>query len=271
MKCLFISILSFILLFAKLNTCKALDVDRLANARAYSMGNTSSVLPGFYNPASSAFAPSRYLALEYINKFGLKELSSFAGIVNYPNDYLNSALYVSKYGFDAYHETVVGLNVYKKLSKRIALGARMNYMSVYYSDKEDNATVLTGDVGVLISMTEAVNISFMLANPFRTELKMNDDKFPLPNKLLMGISYQLDKTFLLTSEIEQDFALPAIYKVGLEFTPIKELSIRSGMWTKPFTPSFGVGVQLHPFSINLAFSHHPVLGFQSCCGLQFNF
>lgn len=271
MKCLFISILSFILIFAPLNTCKALDVDHLISARAYAMGNTASVLPGFYNPASSSILPTRYLALEYINKYGLKELSSFAGIINYPNVYLNSSLYISKYGFDAYHEILISLNVYKRLSKKLSLGLRANNINVYYSEKESNANVLTADLGVLISMTDAVNISFMVTNPLRTEIKMCDEKYPLSNKMLIGISYQPDRHFLLTSEIEKDFALPTVYKVGAEYAPIEQLSLRLGMLTKPFTPSFGLGLVLQKFNANLAFSRHPILGFNSCCGLQFKF
>lgn len=241
------------------------------NARAYSMGNTASLLSGFYNPAGNVFSPTRSVALEYINKYGLKELSSYAGIVNYPNDYLNGSVYVSRYGFDLYHETSVDINVYKLLSKRIALGVRMNYYNVYYSDKEPSANSITADVGMLISIKQDVNISLMVTNPLRTQIKINEDKQSLPNKLLMGISYQPDPIFLLTTEVEKDFELPVIYKMGIEYVPIKQLSLRAGMWCKPFTPTFGVGVHVQPFVVDIAFTRHPVLGFQSCCGIQYNF
>lgn len=246
-------------------------MNRYLDARTYAMGNTASVLPGFCNPASSAFLSTKYLSLQYTNKYGLKELSSFAGIVNYPNSYLNTSFYLSRYGFDIYNETLISLNVYKQLSKRLALGLRTNYINIHYSDKEPNTGILTADIGMLISLSNSVNISFMITNPLRTQIKMGDEKHSLPNNLVMGVSYQLDKTFLLTSEIEKDYELPALYKVGFEYSPIDQLSIRGGMWTKPFTPSFGVGLKLKPFIVDLAFSRHPVLGFHSNCGLLFNF
>ncbi len=271
MKCLLVSTLYFALIFASFNTCKALDVDHYINARAYSMGGTSSVLPGFTNPASYGFLSPRYLSLEYINRYGIKELSSFAGTVNYPNEYLNGGMYISRYGFDAYNETLVGANFYKKLSQKISLGIRMDYLNIHYSDKESDASVVTGDVGLLIHPTDYLNLSMLVINPFRTELKIGEESAQLPNVFTMGIGYQPEQTFLLTAEIEKDFALPAIYKLGMEYTPIKAFSLRAGMWTKPFTPSFGIGLQLQPFTINLAFSHHPILGFHSCCALQFYF
>ncbi|MBP1594313.1 MAG: hypothetical protein H6Q12_1331 [Bacteroidetes bacterium] len=257
MKYISLSALILFTIFTPFNTCKALDSDRFINTRAYSMGNTSSVLPGFTNPASYGFLSSRSLSLEYINRYGIKELSSFAGIVNYPNHYLNTGLYISKYGFDAYNETMVGLNFYKQLSRLISLGIRMNYSGIHYSDDEPDVAAFTGDIGILVRPAD--------------ELKMGEEIAQLPNILTMGVSFQPEDMFLLTAEIEKDFALPAIYKFGIEYEPIKELSVRAGMWTKPFTPSFGVGLNLNSFNVNLAFSKHPVLGFNSCCGLQFNF
>jgi hypothetical protein len=203
--------------------------------------------------------------IEQLTRLGVSTL------VLVDNHYLNTGLYISKYGFDAYNETMVGLNFYKQLSKLICLGVRMNYSGIHYSDDEPDVAAFTGDIGVLIRPADILNISLLIVNPLRTELKMGEEIAQLPNILTMGVSFQPEELFLLTAEIEKDFALPAIYKFGIEYEPIKELSVRAGMWTKPFTPSFGVGLNLQPFTLNMAFSKHPVLGFNSCCGLQFNF
>ena len=271
MKCISLSALLLTFIFAPFNTCKAFDSDKFINSRAYSMGNTSSVLPGFTNPASYGFLSCRSFSLEYMNRYGIKELSSFAGIVNYPNQYLNAGVYISRYGFDAYNETLLSLNFYKKLSQIISLGIRMNYLGIHYSDKEPDAGTFTGDVGMLMHPADNLNLSFLITNPLRTEIQMGEESTQLSNVLTMGISYQPEDVFLLTAEIEKDFALPVIYKFGMEYTPIKEFSVRAGMWKKPFTPSFGIGLNINPFIINLAFSSHPTLGFNSCCALQFNF
>lgn len=261
----------FLQLLAPLSICQAFESDHYVNARSYSMGKTASLLPGFNNPAASAFFSSRHLSFEYLNRYGIKELSTFAVTVNYPNNYLNTGLYLSRYGFNAYNETLVGLNFYKRLSPLISLGGRVNYLGIHYSDQEPAVAAVTGDVGLLLHPAEKLNVSFLVINPLRTEIKMEDESAELPNVLTMGISYQPEKRFLLTAEMEKDFSFPVIYKLGMEYSPIKQFSVRTGMWTKPFTPSFGVGLNLIPFHIDLAFSSHPVLGFNSCCALQFNF
>ncbi|BEG99973.1 hypothetical protein [Bacteroides sedimenti] len=261
----------FILLLFPFTFCYALETDRYINARAYSMGKTASVISGFLNPATSGYFSSRYFSMEYLNRYGVKELSSFAVMLNYPNNYLNSGVYFSRYGFDAYNEQLASINFYKKLSPLISLGGRVNYLGVHYSDQEQDAVAVTGDMGILLHPVENLHFSLLVMNPLRSEIKMEDETRELANVFLLGLSYQPESRFLLTTEIEKDFNRSVIYKLGMEYTPIKQLSFRTGMWTKPFTPSFGVGIKLSPVNIDLAFSNHPVLGFNSCCALQFNF
>ena len=90
MKCFLISILYFTVFPYFLSICKALDVYQYIDAKAYSMGNTLSVLPGFANPASCSFTTVRSASLQYVNRYGVKELSTYAGLINLPNKYLNT-------------------------------------------------------------------------------------------------------------------------------------------------------------------------------------
>lgn len=271
MKCFLISILHFTLISFCSNTCKALDVYQFVDSRAYSMGNTLSILPGFANPASYGFVPLRHVALQYVNRYGVKELATYAGTVNYPNKYLNAGLYVSYFGFDAYHETLISADFYKKLSAYFSLGIRMNYFNLHYSERESSRSLLTADIGILVYPLEHLNVSVLAVNPLRTELKIGEEKFETPVILTVGASYEIENNFLVTAEIEKDFMLPVVCKLGLEYTPVKQLSIRGGIFGKPFTPSFGVGIHISAFTVDIAFSKHPALGFRSCCGLEFCF
>lgn len=248
-----------------------MDICNFVDARTYSMGNTLSVLPGFGNPSSYGFSPSRHLSLQYVNRYGIKGLSTWAGTVNFPNRYLDAGLYVSRSGMDAFHETSVGLNIYRKLSSYISLGIRINYLNLHYSENEPNKSVVTADVGVLVIPAEQLKLSILAINPLCAKMRIGGIIEKLPAILSVGASYEFSGGFLLTAEVEKNLILPVNCKLGLEYKPIKELSIRAGMFTKPFTPSFGIGIHLLPFTVDVAFSKHPVLGFYSCCGLQFNF
>lgn len=271
MKCFFISILYFTIFSYYVSTCKALDVYQFIDTKAYSMGNTFSVLPGFANPASHGFVDARYVTLQYANRFGVKELSTYAGSVNVPNKYLNAGLYISRFGFDAYHETSISLNLYRKLSDFISLGVRINYLNLRYSDKEPSKSMVSADIGVLVQPIEHLRLSVLAINPLRTDIKIGGEKSEIPVILLVGASYEVGESFLLTAEVEKDFKYPFVCKFGMEYSPIQQLSIRAGIYGKPFTPTFGVGINIRPFVVDIAFSRHPVLGFSSYCGLRFDF
>lgn len=270
MKCLLLSILYFAFSCCSI-TCKALDVYRFVDSRAYSMGNTVSVLPGFSNPASCGFLVSSSASVQYMNRYGMKELTTYTGNIDYQNDYLNVGLQFSRFGYKDYNEMLISSNLYRKLNHYISLGVRLNYLCWHYSEEFHNKSVVTGDIGLLIRPADNLNISVLAVNPLQTEVEIGGGKEELPVILSVGISYEIEKCLLLTVEVEKDFSYDPIYKCGFEYTPVKYLSIRAGMFAKPFTPTFGIGAHLWAFDIDLAFSKHPDLGYNSCCALQYNF
>lgn len=271
MKCLVLGILC-IAPFSLIFHCSAIDLFTVYDARSYSMGNVQSVLPGFTNPASFGFtSASRYFSLQYINRYGIKELSTWSGAINFPNKYLNTGFFISRYGMKAFHETFSGLNMYRRLSDRISLGIRISYLNIHYSDKEPNKSAFSADIGLLVSVLEQLKLSVLVINPFCLRMKIGNTKEKLPSVIFVGACYELLQSLMLTGEIEKNFVLPVSCKLGFEYIPIKELSVRAGFFTSPLTPTFGVGVRLLPFTIDLAFSKYSVLGFQSSCSLKFNF
>ncbi|MEG1547046.1 MAG: hypothetical protein RR371_07360, partial [Bacteroides sp.] len=71
-----------------------------------------------------------------------------------PNKYLDAGLYIARFGFSAYNETLLSLNCYKRLSDYISLGIRISYFSLHYTAKESNAGAVTGDIGITIRPME---------------------------------------------------------------------------------------------------------------------
>lgn len=251
--------------------CKALDVYQFVNSRAGAMGDCVSVLPGFANPSGCAFDETRFVSLHYLNRYGIKELSTYAGSFNFPNKYLNVGAYVSRYGFKAYNETLASVNLYRKLSSFLALGVRVNYLNIHYSATDPNKSLFTADIGVIARPVDKLTLSVLAINPFVVKLKSDSRKMEMPVALSLGASYEVLPVLLMCAEVEKDFSCPVVCKVGMEYVPVSQLSLRAGMYGKPFTPSFGVGLNLSFFTLDLAFSRHPVLGFRSSCDVAFSF
>lgn len=151
------------------------------------------------------------------------------------------------------------------------MGLRLNYLNWHYSEKSGNKSAVTGDIGVLVRPLEDLTISVLAVNPLRTDIKIGGEREELPVALSVGLSYRIEKQLLITTEVEKYFSYDALYKCGLEYTPVRYVSVRAGMWAKPFTPTFGLGIHLNPFTVDLAFGKHPYLGYNYCCALLFDF
>lgn len=269
----FFKLIGLSILFSWGVCVSAKDGYQFVDAKANALGGCSAVLPGFLNPSLYVFFPSegRIASLQYRNKYAMKEFSTYAGMFNFPNRYLNAGLYISRYGFKAYHETMVSLHAYRQLSKHLSLGVRVDYLNLHYSPSESNKSAVTADLFLSAQPVDNLFLSLVAMNPIAVDVKVGEDKLEIPIILALGARYMFQQKFGVQVELEKDFSHPLVGKLGLEYIPIRQLSIRAGIYGKPFTPSFGIGLQLSPFLLDVSFSRHPVLGFCSSCGLSFRY
>jgi len=94
MKYLFRAIFCFTVLFLSIDTCKALDIYQFDD-RALSFGNRTSIFPEFTNLVVFGLNSSLCFFLQYINRYGVNLVS-----INCLNKYLNTGLYISRFGFE---------------------------------------------------------------------------------------------------------------------------------------------------------------------------
>ena len=185
----------------------AVDGYQFIDARTQSLGGCGSVIPGFSNPSLYVFFSSEgwIASLQYRNKYVMNEFSTYAGMFNFPNRYLNAGVYVSRYGFNAYHETMASLHIYRRLSKYISLGVRADYLNLHYSQSESNKSAVTADLFFSAQPAENLFISVLALNPIGVDVKVGADKMEVPIVLAVGTRYLYQKKFGVQVELEKDF------------------------------------------------------------------
>lgn len=253
--------------FAQIESC-------FVNARMYGMGSISSVLSGFSNPAFSSFESQKQLELNYINRFGLKELSTYSVLFQYPNPWLNGAIHLSRYGFTEYNETRAALGVSRCLTKQWALGVRANYNRVHYSEKYSDKGIVTVDLGTVINLPENhCKIACVLYNSLQSGIHWGEDEKEqtLPVIFTLGGLYEVCKQFLVCGEVGKQTNEDVQVRLGIEYQPFRLLALRGGIQVSPFSPSLGMGIYLGNWTLHAGFSSSSHLGLQSACGLQFSF
>lgn len=266
LRCFFV----YLLFHIPLNN-NAIDIYRYITAKAAALGECYSIADGLSNPALYAFETQRKIHLNYCNRYGIKELATFSATFNYPNRYLDAAFIACRYGFDAYNETLLGINVYKALNTKIALGIRINYLLINYADWKNPLGVFTSDVGLLTHPVDKLYLSLLAINPLRTSLAIHQETMSLPSIFLVGMKYNFSKALYGVAELEKDIRYDILLKLGLAYQAFEQISFYIGGYTQPFTPTFGVGWNYKHWNANIGFKRHPVLGIQYLCGLNFDF
>jgi hypothetical protein len=92
----------------------------------------------------------------------------------------------------------------------------------------------------------------------------------MPASFRIGGHYQFPKMVLLTVETEKNSENPFIVKSGLEFSPVKNLSLRFGVSGKPVNYTAGIGFQTGKITTDIGFSYHGNLGLTPSVSIQIN-
>lgn len=251
------------------------------DARAWALGQTAAITPGFTNPAFSTAEGKRYVAANYLNRFDLKELSTLSAMAQVPNKYLNGAIYISHYGCTEYNEMRGAINVSKALSDGWTLGARVNYLRLHYSEEYSDKGLLTADVGAIykVPQVEGLTLAALLINPLQSSTQIGkettsysaDNELTLPSAFIVGAAYKLSEDLVTQAEVDKESEEGLSAKIGVEYHPFSVLYLRGGLISKPLSPTLGLGLSFGTFDLNLGFAHHSDLGLESACGLSFYF
>ena len=85
----------------------------------------------------------------------------------------------------------------------------------------------------------------------------------------LGFSYFVNKNFMITSEIEENFEYDFSYRFGLEYEIYKNIFLRSGFQFKPEAFTFGIGYNYNWCIIDICAQMNQTLGTSLDCSFIF--
>ena len=232
-------------------------------ARSLSLGGFSTTLSDVWsannNQAGLGFMDQISGGISYESRFLLKETAYKSGAFALPTKLGAFGLTVTSFGYSAYNETKVGLSYGQKLNDKIALGVQLNYTNVKIGQEYGQKSALTGAIGLIANLSKEIAVGVHVYNPTRTKFAdYNNERLPTIMKL--GLDYKFSEKVFLAVETEKDIDFGAIARVGIEYNPIDILYLRGGISTNPTLSSFGFGLKLKDFKLDLSTSFHQTLG-----------
>jgi hypothetical protein len=234
-------------------------------ARPAGMAATSVVLTDIWasanNQAGLGFVEQPVAAMYYENRMNVKSLSLQAGVFAIPVKSVTVGVNYRYFGFSKYNELKFGLAVGKKLGDKFALGVQMDYFRTHFSGDYGNFGVLCGEIGLLYEPAEHLIVGAHLFNVSQSRQKASLDE-RLPTVIRFGAGYVISDKLAVSMETEKDVRMDAIFRAGMEYSPIDSLFFRCGLSTGyMYQYAFGLGYNWSRFTIDAAFSHHRVLGY----------
>ena len=263
-----------IFIFAFVHTANSGNDNYSIGARASGMSNASVALNDVWsanqNQAGLGFVKNYSSGVYYENKFLLNELSLKAAVAAIPIKGGTFGLELSNYGYSLYKESKYGVSFAKAFGDKFSVGIAMDYLSTKIADGYGNKGVAVAEIGLQSKPIKGLNIGVHIFNPTRTKLA-NYNNERVPTIFRLGGNYLFSEKVLLAVETEKDMSQKAIFKIGIEYLPVKELYIRTGISTFPTMNSFGFGINLKNFKMDLSSNYNQVLGFSPQFGLTYIF
>ena len=226
----------------------------------------------YHNQAALGFFEGMEAGIYYENRFMLPEygLKSMAFAMNLKPGTIG--LNLSSFGFNKFSDNKIGLAYGMKLADFIAIGIQIDYFLIQQDAYYGNINTVSGEIGVYANPFEDFYIGAHVFNPWRSKIADYQDE-RLPTIFRLGIAYNFSEEVLFSLETEKDLNFPAVFKTGIEYEPIKNFKLRTGVSfsNKDFFPAFGIGYNLKGICIDLSFENHPILGTKTGVSLSYKF
>jgi hypothetical protein len=243
-----------------------------SGARGAGISNASVTLCDVWsnlnNQAGLAALDHWAAGIHHENAFGMKELSFQSFVLALPVRGGTFGFNYSRFGYKLYNESKGGLAYAKKLGRRIAAGIQLDYVNVSIPTESKRSHATTFEGGIIADISGTLSLGVHIFNPLSLKY-LNSEGDRVNTVMKLGSDWQPLNTFLLAIEIEKALDKPPDFHAGAEYLVFKNLVLRAGISTNPVQNSFGTGLVFKSFRLELAFSHHPELGFTPYCSLSY--
>jgi len=261
-----ISVCIVILFYSFFNAYSAND-NYPTGARNAAMGNVGVMCPGLWsvshNQAALGFYNHLTAGFYHENRFALSEFSLHSLAFSLPTGTGTFGLSCSYFGYSAYNESKIGLGFGKALNKKFSAGLQFDWLNTHISDETGNIGAMAIEAGILAKPIKNLSIGLHIFNPTVSSFSNLVREEQIPVIMRLGIGYEYREKVFFAFETEKDLKMnPPFFKAGIEYRIIQNLYARAGvMISNLVSHAAGVGMILKRIEIDLAFSHHQILGY----------
>jgi hypothetical protein len=247
---------------------------QISNARDNAMSNsTVATAPAYGIPVNNAIINNSIktnISATVLNKYYLSELSSASiGYIKNFNSTTGISFGIACTGTKAASEQSAAIGIAKKVNSKVSIGIKASFHRWQFEDSyyPVSQTILP-EVHVVASPIKKLCLGVIIRNPVRSRMNAIEQK--LPATIISGFSYLISDKVTLASSLTQKSNDTFSIQSGVEYMFHSKIFIRAGWQTYPLSQSFGFGLNISKFFIDVSIQTQQHLGNNSSVSLIFN-
>jgi len=224
------------------------------------------------NPAQNTAITIPVASVSIQNMYGSAGLNSMSFSFSLPVKKLQSfSIHYSRIGTKIFYNQEVLLSYGIKISPKLNIGAQIERRNNSYATETNPIlSAWSATIGFSASPLRGLILGASVSNPTNAKWN-NSQRTEVPSILRIGTCISLStKTFLL-SEVKKETKQSTAYAMGIEYKPIDQLQLRTGIKTDPFRSSFGAGLAWKKTNIDFSLTVNSYLGLSPGISIQQKF
>lgn len=175
---------------------------------------------------------------------------------------------IGRVGGQQFSEQFGELGFAKLLGKKITAGIKIQYHQWHVNDTYYyNSNAIIPEICIYANPLRNISFGALIRNPVR--FRMNAIDKPLPVTIHSGLAIRVSEKISLACSVIQQSDLPLSFQTGLEYALFTKIFIRFGCRSLPLSQSFGFGVKLTNWKLDVAYRTEPILGNSSSITLTY--
>lgn len=221
-------------------------------------GTSSTIADGwsiFNNVGSLGNIPSSSFNLSLRNKYDIEALRVMGLAYTHKGKLMNGAVSIYRFGDDIYNQQRISLGLGNRF-QFVSLGIGASILQ-YYLESIGTKRVLILEFGGVAELLPELLISGHIHNINQADLNKEET---IPVVMKVGFSYRPLETLMINTELKKDPGIAGSISLGIEYTVLPILILRTGFSPKPQAGTFGLGIHPQHFSLDYAYSVQNQLG-----------
>lgn len=227
-------------------------------ARAGGMGYNAACLQDdwslFNNVAGLSFVKKTTLSSSYDARPQLQGANRMAFVATAPFSIGTGALGFYKFGDDLYNEQKASIGFSNRLGLA-SIGTSLNYLQ-FQAPGFGTKSLITFNLGGIASLAPNFFIGAHIQNVNQPVLSESSQE-RISTSLTLGLGFAPTEKVWLSSEVQKEIENKSVYKLGVEYTPIKKFTARTGFNFRPNKLFAGIGFIANRLTIDYSYEYAP--------------